>query len=496
MGENAIQFYKELITRHIESVKDSLSDTKYRIYMAIVDSCDDLEKLKDMADFDMQNDFLAYSREINDKLGEYNTTIDELESIYNGEYETIDLDDIAMEERKEAEENRVAEVSSTVDKLINNFDEYENIIEKLMTMQTERDEEEYGMEYRIDVDYEDNNEDILEEELPEIEESGLSFENEEYTEEILEEELTELEENRLSFNCEEESESNNLDDNEEDEEEFTQEELDAYFDTNETDGIIYYNEEELEEDYDEPEDTITFEDIDRELEYDEEEYESTPSEEIDYAEDDSIESEEEYDEDEEDSISFDSEDGFDETEEELYGENYYSISDDDFDEEDSDYYDNYENVESISDTLEQFDIADDDFDDDSEDTLDEGNSDGGIEFEEEIEEEPDFEEILSKRPSNISQPKRQVNYSYDERNIQNKEKVGSSVNVVPHTNNTSERKQPTRQFNTQTEHGREAQRVFNSIGRVISRVERKKNQIKKDTANYFNDNGGDDLIDF
>ena len=482
MGENAIQFYKELITRHIESAKDSLSNTKYRIYMAIVDSCNDLEKLKDMADFDMQNDFLIYSREINNKLGEYNTTIDELESIYNGEYETIDLDDIAREERKEAEENRVAEVSSTVDKMINNFDEYENIIEKLMTMQTERDEEEYGMEYRIDVDYEDNNEEILEEELPELEESGLSFESEEYTEE--------------EYSEDEELEGDGLDYTEEEEEEFTQQELDEYFDTNNTDGIIYYNEEELEEDYEEPEDTITFEDIDRELESDEEEYEDTHSDEIEYAEDDSIESEDEYNEHEDDSISFDSEDDFDDTDDEIYDGSNYSISDDDFDEEDSDYYDNYEDVESISDTLEQFEIADDDFEYDSEDTFDEENSDDGIVFEEEIEEEPDFEEILNKQPSDTSQIKRQVNYASNKRTVQNNERVSSNINREPHTNSADERKQQKKQFNTQTEHGREAQRMFNSIGRIVSKAERKKNQIKKDTANYFNDNGGDDLIDF
>lgn len=477
MVENAIQFYKELITRHIESVKDSLSDTKYRIYIAIIDSCTDLEKLKDMADFDMQNDFLTYSKEISNKLGEYDTTIEELESIYNGEYETIDLDEITKNERKEAEENRIAEISSTVDKMMNNFDNYENIVEKLMQMQTERDEEEYGVEYRIDIDYDDN-EEILEEELPEIENSGLTFENDE---EDTEEEYIE--------NTEEDSD---LDDDEElDSEEFTQEELAEYFDTNNTDGTIYYNDEELDDDYEEPEDTITFDDIDRELEIENEEIENEHSDEIEYAEEDDTDNEDEYDDSNENGIEFDSEDDIYDSEDELYGDSNYIIEYDDFDDDSSDYEGNYDNIESISDTLEQFEIADDDFDDNFDDTLEEENDDGGIEFEEEDEDEPDFNEILKDKHEKATRE-----------SIKEDKRVTTNNNGFRHTTvaNNNIRKQPNdkpkRQFNTQTEHGKEAQRMLSSIGKVLSRAEKRTEQVKKDTTNYFNNNNGDRFIDF
>ena len=74
MSNEAIEFYRSIVLKNIEETKDTITDTKYKLYVAIVNNCNDLEELKDLADFNMQNDFLEYTRSISNRLGEYGRT--------------------------------------------------------------------------------------------------------------------------------------------------------------------------------------------------------------------------------------------------------------------------------------------------------------------------------------------------------------------------------------------------------------------------------------
>lgn len=81
-----IQFYKELIKHKLDSIKDIIGDLKYRVYLGVVEECDDYNELREMAELDMHIEFVEYIKKyILDKLSEDNVSIDDLRAYYYGQ---------------------------------------------------------------------------------------------------------------------------------------------------------------------------------------------------------------------------------------------------------------------------------------------------------------------------------------------------------------------------------------------------------------------------
>ena len=82
----AIQFLKNKIKDRLTEVKDQMGYS-YKIHMALVDSCNNIEKLKEMAELDLQMDQFKYIKdEIESRLNSLGldiSNIQKLESVYS-----------------------------------------------------------------------------------------------------------------------------------------------------------------------------------------------------------------------------------------------------------------------------------------------------------------------------------------------------------------------------------------------------------------------------
>lgn len=342
MANDAIEFYRQIVLKHIDEVKSTISDTKYRVYIAIVNECTDLETLKNMADFGMQDEFIEYSKGIDKRLGEYNTTVKELQEVYEGGYEITNLDEIKREELRKKRGTTQAEVADTIDKVLHSYDEYGDTIEALSKLEQIDDESEYGIEVRMELNVDDFDDE-------EITEDDIERENETYEDEI--EDIEELDED-------DEFEDGDSIEEEFDEEELEDEDVNDIEELEEDEEELEEDEEELEEDEEELEDEDEengepqgeywyYDDGEYYDDYDEEEYKEDPKtvEELydeigndtDYVEESSL------DVDDSSLFDFEDEDDTEDSDEEYPDEDY---EDDTYDEND-DYFDELEDSDSI-----------------------------------------------------------------------------------------------------------------------------------------------------
>lgn len=460
MSNEAIEFYRSIVLKNIEETKDTITDTKYKLYVAIVNNCNNLEELKDLADFNMQNDFLEYTKSISNRLGEYGTTMGELEEVLNGGYEINSLSEIRREEiEKEKEETR-AEMTSTVDMIINDYDKYGDTIAMLAKLEQVKDDD-YGIELRMDTadalsddteEMEINQEEInqeLEADLDDDEgteeyteynegvDSELEDDEEEYKDEIeAEEENNVVYEDDFADDEESEYSDNFNYEDDFDEEEYTEDvkTLEDMYDE------MMNGDSELEDD--EEENSIedeTEQQVDTELEDDEEEY----KDEQEYS--DSEEFSGDLEDDEEYQFS-NTDDGFDSDTDELeYGGNQNnksgvsSVKD--------------ENRESISDILE--------FDDDT----DEDEEEYQFNDTESSEDDNNFEEW----GESWGEPKNEDKQLNDNNKSEHRKNNGIAGGSTKVQENKKEL------FNTSTDRGKETQKMLNGITNIMGKAGKKRN---------------------
>lgn len=82
-NQSKIDFYKKRIMERIDSVKDYMSNTKYRLYKSMVENCNDYNELLDMAEIDLQVTMFKYIQDLQSKLENYGTNVSELSTIKN-----------------------------------------------------------------------------------------------------------------------------------------------------------------------------------------------------------------------------------------------------------------------------------------------------------------------------------------------------------------------------------------------------------------------------
>lgn len=79
-NHNKMKFYKDRIISKIDEIKDSITDTKYRLYKSMIDNCDDYEELLNLAEIELQIEMFVYIEELHNKLEKMGTSVDELKS--------------------------------------------------------------------------------------------------------------------------------------------------------------------------------------------------------------------------------------------------------------------------------------------------------------------------------------------------------------------------------------------------------------------------------
>lgn len=244
-----ILFFKGRIMEQLEGIRDYIGDARYKLYVAIVEQCNDYEELRDMAELELQLDTVAYTRDLIRQLEENNIDIKEVRNREDTSL-TDCLDEI------------VVNMASDID----NFDDYIHEEDH-----SDGDEDDINLDGYYDNDDEEENEHIDEDE-EDIEDLDEYF---------------------------------NEDDSEEEEDIFDEDELDGYFDEEVTDEDEYTEEEVFEDgdldgyfdedDSEEEEDTLDEDEV-----FDEDELGA-------YYEEDSDEADSELAEDE---VFEDDEDGF------------------------------------------------------------------------------------------------------------------------------------------------------------------------------------------
>lgn len=486
MANDAIEFYRQIVLKHIEEVKSTISDTKYRIYIAIVNECTDLETLKNMADFGMQDEFIAYSKGIDERLGEYNTTVKELQEVCEGGYEITNLDEIKREELKKKREATQAEVADTIDKVLHSYDEYEDTIEALSKLEQIDDESEYGIEVHMELnvdDFEDEEiteEDIerengtYEDEIEDIEELEEDDQDEEFSED-------ELEDNSI----EEEFDTEELEDEDEDNIEDEEENAEAQG------GYWYYDDGEYYDDYNEEEykeDPKTVEDLYEEIGNDTDEVEESG-----------------LDVDNNSLFDFDDEEDTDDSDEEYPDEGY----DDDTYDENADYFDELEDSDSIeendsinmdenedyvgiSETLE--------FEDDTQEEPDEYLDDDQYEVDEEEDGEEDEEYLEDESESEIEEDDMEFEddledegetdedqFDFEDDASDDFELEDNDEDVYAGREKREDRQVKPKQrqkgevFDTSTAHGKQAQDTLTAMTRMFNTAEKHGKKVN----NYF-----------
>lgn len=209
-----LEFYRELAKNRLKSIENILPAIKYKLYTRIVETCEDVDRIKSISDIGMQDELIGYVETLQKDLESTGTTMTELEALCNGSYS---LNNVNSEEQ----ELNVDSNTEAAESLINNYEEQLRIINALTLLEVDSDKEDYGVELdRVldedismydeedddeDVEDMDRNEDIIivdtsdnnEEEEIILKDIGVAYDTEDNEEEDEEEDEEEEEEEEI-----------------------------------------------------------------------------------------------------------------------------------------------------------------------------------------------------------------------------------------------------------------------------------------------------------
>ena len=106
-----IEFFKNKIRQRLKELCPYMSDVKYRLYNSMINDCQSLDDIREMAELDMQFSMIKYVQELDDKLKKSDTNIDELEAVTSQNNRAAKLAVIAP--KKEVAVNQYDDVDLT-----------------------------------------------------------------------------------------------------------------------------------------------------------------------------------------------------------------------------------------------------------------------------------------------------------------------------------------------------------------------------------------------
>lgn len=454
IADKRIEFYKGIVKEKIEQIKEMLPDIKYRLYMTIVEACDDLDKIKQMADFDMQIEMLEYIRKINNEMDLAETTIEELEEVCSGAYKvriTVEY----TEEEKEKIEQAKNDSMETARCILSSTEEDERLMSMLEMMEIDESLEQVGSEYEAqEIEYIDEETD--EEEYVELEEDSMGIEYEE-DEEIYTEEDTYDEE--IEYDEEEDS--------------YYEEEIECSSGEIEYCGDEETEDEEIEEDWEEFFDVAPVEADVKEIQIEDdgfiydEEYEIT----------DTLEEYEELDDSYIEVTDEEEEDGYYEEEADLSYED--DIVYDDLD----DYYE--EDGYSTDEVMDSSTVLDEIIDEESEFDMEDEEDDREMCFEDDEEEDDYYEEEISQDISSskgmIFDEEEEEYYDEEDENVsgltfediededyEEYEAIKEADSSRMNSNRSIKREKSI--FNTSSSRGAQTQNTFNALNGILNKA--------------------------
>ena len=432
--DKKIVYFKNRILDRLEELRPYMSDTKYRLYIAMVNDCKSFDEIREMADLDLQFSMIKYIKEVEGKLSDANTNVHELEAVTNQNSRAAQLS-VIKPIKKEDKTNIAVAMDIDISTLGEDMEDEEilasaaNILmlrmmntppEELYREELENYEENEFTEEGVDnldvdldemyqdIDYDDPEED-------EQDEFDIDIEDEdEYTEDENKVNLSDLASAKDLLNELNSEEDDSLDFGNE-QEDIIVDEADIFADSEDDidDAFGYNSDDEDDFDIDSIDDSDLFGDDDSfDDAEDEDDFDIDSMDDSDlfgdneeYDEEDDIESDD-FDIDSiDDSDIFDDSDYIDDEdiEDDSSDDNWDSLGDDMFDNSDDSDDMDFEDDEDTVDNIDADDLfGDDSFeeDDDSEFDLDESD----FEFEEP---EDDFDDFF-KDSASVEKPKREI----------------------------------------------------------------------------------------
>lgn len=228
-NEKAIEYLKAKIKKKLEAVAEQMGKYRYKLYLAMVDDCNDIDELCEMAELDLQMELFDYTKsEIEPKLNALNMTLADIRRLDIGEYPVLrrslekhDLEPSEIQDLMNDEEVTVAMATLLYERLQNTPPEElddgipdpREFIKKMDNLTEEDYTEAFGDEddpegQLYETEYEAE-EDELESEIQELEDSenldaADSWESDTYEEDDDSEDSEDTEENE-SFDISQES---------------------------------------------------------------------------------------------------------------------------------------------------------------------------------------------------------------------------------------------------------------------------------------------------
>ena len=111
IGSKQLAYFKEKIKHELEKIREDIGDLRYNLYVATVDQCDDYDQLREMAELEMQIDFIEYTKTfIKDRLHEKSVDIQDLKKVCYPPYDedSLEIEENDMEAELDSEETLAA----------------------------------------------------------------------------------------------------------------------------------------------------------------------------------------------------------------------------------------------------------------------------------------------------------------------------------------------------------------------------------------------------
>lgn len=221
VSSDRLEFYRKFVKEQLDIIKETMSSSRYSLYIKTVEECQDLGELMEMAELDLQIDMSKYTMDIEARLkNELNISMADVKKL-SGVTKEVESKAEAM--KQELEEQSLEDLLWVLQARKGNKDFYQQMLETLEEERIQREAEkklEEEDEFRSlgEVDYEYNDQDSDEDEDEEDEEDeysalGEEDEEDEYSalgEEDSEDEYDDLGEDGFismdTIDCEEDSE--------------------------------------------------------------------------------------------------------------------------------------------------------------------------------------------------------------------------------------------------------------------------------------------------
>lgn len=119
-NEKRLSFLKSKIKNQLESVKDQMGVYRYKLYLAMVDECNDFEELREMAELDLQMELFSYVKsEIDPRLSDMHMSIKEVRNMDSlVDYESVKEPDLDLDPSDIAEALEDEEVDAAMAMLL------------------------------------------------------------------------------------------------------------------------------------------------------------------------------------------------------------------------------------------------------------------------------------------------------------------------------------------------------------------------------------------